>query len=57
MVGAMQLYSKDRGVSQAIEGHAGTFADIHLDGAVAPTKLFAFSSRNATGAKVIPKFN
>ncbi|RUS27432.1 hypothetical protein BC938DRAFT_483258, partial [Jimgerdemannia flammicorona] len=51
VVGAMQLYSKDRGVSQPIEGHAGAFAQIKLDGSVAPTKLFTFSVRGATGAK------
>ena len=50
--GAMQLYSKDRGVSQPIEGHAAAFAEIKQDGHQTPTKLFAFSVRTATGAKV-----
>lgn len=50
--GAMQLYSKERGVSQPIEGHAASFAEIRLDGASADTKLFAFAVRTATGAKV-----
>ncbi|SAM07401.1 hypothetical protein [Absidia glauca] len=50
VVGAMQLYSKERGVSQPIEGHAASFADLHLDGAQSPTKLFAFAVRSATGA-------
>ena len=50
--GAIQLYSKERGVSQPIEGHAAAFAEIKLDGHQHPTKLFAFSVRNATGAKV-----
>ncbi|KAF8931855.1 hypothetical protein BGZ58_007377 [Dissophora ornata] len=52
VVGAMQLYSKDRGVSQPIEGHAAAFAELKLDGASSPTKLFAFAARTATGAKL-----
>jgi len=50
--GAMQLYSTERRVSQPIEGHAAVFAQIKLDGAANPTKLFAFASRTGTGAKV-----
>lgn len=50
--GAMQLYSRDRGVSQPIEGHAASFAEIKLDGHQNVTKLFTFSVRTATGAKV-----
>lgn len=52
VVGAMQLYSVDRGVSQAIEGHAGGFAEVKLDGAQTPSKLFAFAARTATAAKL-----
>ncbi|KAL3953789.1 hypothetical protein ACCO45_011745 [Purpureocillium lilacinum] len=33
VVGAMQLYSKDRGISQAIEGHAAAFGSLRLEGA------------------------
>ncbi|KAJ3555518.1 hypothetical protein NM688_g2533 [Phlebia brevispora] len=50
--GAMQLYNKDRAVSQPIEGHAAAFAELKLDGHANPTKLFAFSVRTATGAKL-----
>ena len=50
--GAIQLYSKDRGVSQPIEGHVVAFAEILQDGHQTPTKLFTFSVRTATGAKV-----
>jgi clathrin heavy chain len=50
--GAMQLYSRERGVSQPIEGHAAAFAELKLDGAPNPTKLFTFAVRTATGAKV-----
>ncbi|KAI9729007.1 MAG: hypothetical protein M1828_000092 [Chrysothrix sp. TS-e1954] len=52
VVGAMQLYSTARGVSQAIEGHAASFATIHLDDAPSDTKLFTFAVRTATGAKL-----
>jgi clathrin heavy chain len=48
----MQLFSRDRGVSQPIEGHAAAFAEIKQDGHQAPTKLFSFAVRTATGAKV-----
>jgi clathrin heavy chain len=55
--GAMQLYSKERGVSQPIEGHAAAFAEIKQDGHQQPTKLFTFSVRTAAGAKVsCPRF-
>ena len=48
----MQLYSRDRSVSQPIEGHAASFAELKLDGHQHPTKLFTFSVRTAAGAKV-----
>ncbi|PPQ65881.1 hypothetical protein CVT24_011212 [Panaeolus cyanescens] len=50
--GSMQLYSRERGVSQPIEGHAAAFAEIKLDGHQKPTKLFTFAVRTATGAKL-----
>lgn len=52
VVGAMQLYSKERSVSQPIEGHAGGFAEIKVDGAPHPYSVFAFANRSATGAKL-----
>jgi clathrin heavy chain len=52
VVGAMQLYSKERGISQAIEGHAAAFGTLRLDDASADTKLFTFANRTATGAKL-----
>lgn len=54
--GSMQLYSRERGVSQPIEGHAASFAEIKLDGHQNPTKLFTFAVRTATGAKVMNIF-
>ncbi|KAF7309605.1 Clathrin heavy chain [Mycena indigotica] len=50
--GSMQLYSRERGVSQPIEGHAAAFAQLKIDGHQNPTKLFTFSVRTATGAKL-----
>ena len=52
VVGALQLYSRDRGISQAIEGHAAAFGTIHLEGAPADTQVFAFAVRTAAGAKL-----
>ena len=52
VVGSMQLYSRDRGISQAIEGHAAAFGSLRLDDAPADTKLFTFANRSATGAKL-----
>jgi hypothetical protein len=52
VVGAMQLYSRDRGISQAIEGHAAAFGTLRLEGAPEDTKVFTFSVRTATGAKL-----
>lgn len=52
VVGSMQLYSRDRGISQAIEGHAAAFADLRLDGGTSDTKLFTFAVRTANGAKL-----
>ncbi|TKA68465.1 hypothetical protein B0A55_09931 [Friedmanniomyces simplex] len=52
VVGSMQLYSRDRGISQAIEGHAASFGTLRLEDAPADTKLFAFANRGANGAKL-----
>lgn len=52
VVGSMQLYSKDRGISQAIEGHAAAFGTLRMEDAPNDTKLFTFANRSATGAKL-----
>jgi clathrin heavy chain len=58
VAGSMQLYSKERGVSQPIEGHAAAFAELALENSVSPTKLFTFAVRSANGgAKVIYKLS
>ena len=50
--GAMQLYSREHGVSQPIEGHAAAFAEIKLYGYLHVTKLFTYTVRTGNGAKV-----
>ena len=50
--GSMQLYSKERGVSQPIDGHAAAFAELKTQDAIVPYKLFTFAVRTSTGAKL-----
>ena len=52
VVGAMQLYSRERGISQPIEGHAAAFGSLRLEGSSSDTKVFTFAVRTATGAKL-----
>lgn len=52
VVGAMQLYSVDRKVSQPIEGHAAAFADFKLEENPLPSTLFCFAVRSQAGGKL-----
>ncbi|KAJ9249588.1 hypothetical protein DTO207G8_6562 [Paecilomyces variotii] len=52
VVGSMQLFSRERGISQFIEGHAAAFATINVEGSPLPHKLFTFAVRTPTGAKL-----
>ena len=52
VVGAMQLYSVERKVSQPIEGHAAAFAQLKIEGNTQPSTLFCFAVRGAQGGKV-----
>ncbi|XP_042765825.1 clathrin heavy chain 2 isoform X3 [Panthera leo] len=52
VVGAMQLYSVDRKVSQPIEGHAAAFAEFKSEGNAKPATLFCFAVRSPTGGKL-----
>ena len=52
VVGQMQLYSRERGISQAIEAHAAAFGTIRLEGAPADTRVFTFAVRSAASAKL-----
>ncbi|KIV94317.1 hypothetical protein PV10_02093 [Exophiala mesophila] len=49
VAGTMQLYSRNRGISQHIEGHAAAFGTYHAEGNATPYKLFTFAVRNASG--------
>ncbi|EGW30423.1 uncharacterized protein SPAPADRAFT_143892 [Spathaspora passalidarum NRRL Y-27907] len=49
IAGHIQLYSKTRNVSQAIEGHVCKFAQILLPGGHQPTKVFCVGNKNAQG--------
>lgn len=52
VVGAMQLYSTERKVSQPIEGHAAAFTQFKLEGNPEKSTLFCFAARTATGGKL-----
>ncbi|KAK3591520.1 hypothetical protein CHS0354_031628 [Potamilus streckersoni] len=52
VVGAMQLYSVERKVSQPIEGHAAAFVQFKVDGNPQPSTLFTFAVRGAQGGKL-----
>ncbi|XP_070571438.1 clathrin heavy chain 1 [Ptychodera flava] len=52
VVGAMQLYSVERKVSQPIEGHAAAFAQFKMDGNPEQSTLFCFGVRGAQGGKL-----
>lgn len=52
VVGAMQLYSVDRKVSQPIEGHAAAFGQFKMEGNTEESTLFCFAVRGQAGGKV-----
>jgi len=52
VVGAMQLYSVDRKVSQPIEGHAAGFAQFKMESNTEESTLFCFAVRGQAGGKV-----
>jgi clathrin heavy chain len=52
IAGAMQLYSVDRKVSQALEGHAAAFSDFRSEGSTRNSTLFCFASRTAASSKL-----
>lgn len=52
VIGAMQLYSVERKVSQAIEGHAASFATFKMEENKETSTLFCFAVRSATTAKL-----
>ncbi|XP_052799868.1 clathrin heavy chain 1 isoform X2 [Mya arenaria] len=52
VVGAMQLYSVERKVSQPIEGHAAAFASLKVDNNPNPSTIFCFAVRGPQGGKL-----
>jgi len=52
IAGAMQLYSVERKVSQALEGHAAAFGDFVVEGGNKPSVLFSFAKRTANESKL-----
>ncbi|XP_073724195.1 clathrin heavy chain 1 [Misgurnus anguillicaudatus] len=52
ILGAMQLFSVDRKVSQPIEGHAAAFGVYKLEGNPNPSTLFCFAVRGQAGGKL-----
>lgn len=52
VVGAMQLYSVERKVSQPIEGHAAAFSTFTLENNQSPSTLFTFAVRGVQGGKL-----
>ena len=53
VVGAMQLYSTERKVSQPIEGHTASFCQFKMEGNPNESTLFCFAVRGAQGGKVL----
>ncbi|SCU88368.1 LANO_0D01904g1_1 [Lachancea nothofagi CBS 11611] len=49
IAGKIQLFSKARGISQAIEGHVATFSTILLEGNSTPVQVFVTGNKNASG--------
>ena len=52
VVGAMQLYSVKRNVSQPIEGHAAAFSQFKMEGNQQESTLFCFAVRGTAGGKL-----
>nr|XP_032803266.1 clathrin heavy chain 1 isoform X1 [Petromyzon marinus] len=52
VVGAMQLYSVERKVSQPIEGHAAAFSEFKMEGNAESSTLFTFAVRSQAGGKL-----
>ncbi|CUS24171.1 LAQU0S14e01816g1_1 [Lachancea quebecensis] len=49
VAGKIQLFSKARGISQAIEGHVATFSTILLEGNTQPVQVFVTGNKTASG--------
>jgi clathrin heavy chain len=52
VVGRMQLYSVEKGVSQIVEGHAATFVNFKFESNPSPFVVLSFAVRGSQGDKV-----
>lgn len=52
IVGALQLYSVEKKMSQPIEGHAAAFATLQVRGNATPSTLFCLTNRTAAQSKI-----
>ncbi|KTW31407.1 hypothetical protein T552_00051 [Pneumocystis carinii B80] len=52
IVGSMQLFSKERNISQFIEGHAAAFATLKTEEGLPEYKLFVFAVRTSVASKL-----
>ena len=52
VVGKMQLYSVEKKLSQALDGHAAAFAQFKVPGNAAPSTLFVIGNRGLDGGKL-----
>ncbi|CEP62929.1 clathrin heavy chain LALA0_S06e07162g [Lachancea lanzarotensis] len=50
IAGKIQLFSKARGISQAIDGHVAIFSRILLEGNSSPVQVFVTGNKNASGS-------
>eukprot|EP00055_Hartaetosiga_balthica_P005740 m.17283 g.17283 ORF g.17283 m.17283 type:complete len:1668 (+) comp4760_c0_seq1:19-5022(+) len=52
VVGCMQLYSVEKKLSQAIEGHSASFTSFRVSGNSADSSILCLASRSAAGGKL-----
>ncbi|KAH3675861.1 hypothetical protein WICMUC_002431 [Wickerhamomyces mucosus] len=52
IAGKIQLYSRNRNVSQAIEGHVAAFSSLTLSNASSPTQVFVCGNRTETSGQL-----
>ena len=56
VVGKLQLFSVEKKMSQALDGHAATFAQFKVPGNAAASTLFVIANRGIEGGKVRHRF-
>ena len=56
IAGQMQLYSVEKKMTQALEGHACCFTSFTVEGSTKPSTLFSLANKTQTGVKVRKDF-